>query len=198
MVCPCSTTAGCTDTCSAIQCLDLAAFVVDKRIYVVQLHLCAHCNIQAGNLHVRRRVLLLPLPQQVFKAAHAVVFVDCTGWLNLAAHMTRGSLAHAQLAARTTLQLLTHPADPDEAFASAFLTPASPSSAFDYHWAVAVAPPAALQQQLRQEAEGAGRKGKKGKGATSAVAEDAEDGGSGAGGSGASAFSICKDRVLWR
>lgn len=144
---------------------------------------------------------LLLLPQQVFKAAHAVVFVDCTGWLNLAAHMTRGSLAHAQMAARTTLQLLTHPADPDEAFASAFLAPASPSSAFDYHWAIAVAPPAALQQQLQQKAEEehvAGRKGKQGKAVKAAEAGNAENGGSGAAGSGAAAFSICKDRVLWR
>lgn len=77
-------------------------------------------------------------PQQVFKANFQVVFLDFTGWLNVAAHMTRGSLAHAQVVARRTLDLLTAPADPDEAFAAVFLTTANPAAAFDYHWRISI------------------------------------------------------------
>ncbi|GIL57828.1 hypothetical protein Vafri_13058 [Volvox africanus] len=77
-----------------------------------------------------------PPAMQVFKANFQVVFLDFTGWLNVAAYMTRGSLAHAQLVARRTLDLLTAPADPDEAFAAVFLTTANPAAAFDYHWRI--------------------------------------------------------------
>ncbi|GLI63249.1 hypothetical protein VaNZ11_006146 [Volvox africanus] len=81
---------------------------------------------------------IAPPAMQVFKANFQVVFLDFTGWLNVAAYMTRGSLAHAQLVARRTLDLLTAPADPDEAFAAVFLTTANPAAAFDYHWRISL------------------------------------------------------------
>ncbi|KAG2496823.1 hypothetical protein HYH03_005229 [Edaphochlamys debaryana] len=77
-----------------------------------------------------------PPPLSAFKAHHQVVFVDFTGWANVAAHMTRGSLSYAQMLARRTIEILDRPADPDEAFASALLTSAAPGAAFDYQWRV--------------------------------------------------------------
>jgi hypothetical protein len=64
------------------------------------------------------------------------VLLDASGWLNLAAHATKGGLAHAMLLATATVEALRAPVDPTDAFARAFLTRSSPAAAFDYVWAV--------------------------------------------------------------
>lgn len=86
------------------------------------------------------------------KAGAAAVWVDPTGWCNLAAHMTKSSVASLVAAARASLTLLESPRDPDESFTAAFLTPSSPATLFDYLWSVSVKPwtlpsPAAQQAQ---------------------------------------------------
>ncbi|GIL78350.1 hypothetical protein Vretimale_7699 [Volvox reticuliferus] len=148
-----------------------------------------------------------PPAMRVFKANFQVVFLDFTGWLNVAAHMTRGSLAHAQLVARRTLDLLTAPADPDEAFAAAFLTTANPAVAFDYHWRISL--PAGVlwpvvkadadakqlpqqqhgRQQLQSEEQGkleASASGEVGAVQLQAELERSRQG------------VLCRDRILWR
>ncbi|GLC36668.1 hypothetical protein PLESTM_000487400 [Pleodorina starrii] len=130
-----------------------------------------------------------PPPLQTFKAHFPVVFVDFTGWLNVASHMTRGSLAHAQLLARRTLDILNAPADPDEAFAAALLTTSSPAAAFDYHWRVTL-PPGVAWPVVKAAAAGQQQQ-----------AEAGEDGGQEAAAAGAEAGVggvVCRDRALWR
>lgn len=39
-----------------------------------------------------------PPPRSAFRRAYEVVFVDATGWLNMAAHMSRSALAQVRAA----------------------------------------------------------------------------------------------------
>ncbi|GFR51741.1 hypothetical protein Agub_g14187 [Astrephomene gubernaculifera] len=131
-----------------------------------------------------------PPTMQCFKAHHQVVFLDFTGYLNVAAHMTRGSLAHVQLLARRTLDLLIAPADPDEAFAAALLTPlSSPAAAFDYHWRVSLPSPSSSGSGAAWPVV---KKKDNGAEAATGSAKGAEDGEE------LVRQAMCRDRPLWR
>ena len=91
-----------------------------------------------SGLHMRRREGSAPPPERKsWRKRCAVVFIDGSGWLNLAAAVSRATLMQAQAAAKRSLELLTS-ASP-EAFDAVFLAPQHPASAWDC-W-VHVAPP---------------------------------------------------------
>ncbi|EFJ46213.1 hypothetical protein VOLCADRAFT_105649 [Volvox carteri f. nagariensis] len=130
-----------------------------------------------------------PPAMQAFKSHFQVVFVDFTGWLNLASHMTRGSLAHVQMVARHTLDLLRAPADPDEAFAAALLTRATPAAAFDYHWRIRL--PAGSVWPLSEKAPAGGSAAV----GSNELLEQAAEGQKPAE---EHSQALCRDRDLWR
>ncbi|KAG2440710.1 hypothetical protein HXX76_003567 [Chlamydomonas incerta] len=163
---------------SALQAFRAAlALLADASAWSKGLVLARHqAGLQAAGVPAAQ--LAAAPPVSAFKAHHSVVFVDFTGFANVAAHMTKGGLAHAQHVARRTLALLDAPAEPDEAFGSVFLSPACPAAAFDYHCAVRLPPAAHWPWPAAPSA-----------GAADAGAD--EDGGSGG-------SSLCRDRALVR
>ncbi|KAG2441964.1 hypothetical protein HYH02_009758 [Chlamydomonas schloesseri] len=163
---------------SALQAFRAAlALLADGAAWSKGLVLARHqAGLQAAGVPAAQ--LAAAPPVSAFKSQNAVVFVDFTGFANVAAHMTKGGLAHAQHVARRTLALLDAPADPDEAFGSVFLSPACPAAAFDYQWAVRLPPAAHWPWPSAPSAA-----------ATGAGAD--EDGGSGG-------SSLCRDRALSR
>eukprot|EP00198_Chlamydomonas_reinhardtii_P001268 XP_001690603.1 predicted protein [Chlamydomonas reinhardtii] len=163
---------------SALQAFRAAlALLADASAWSKGLVLARHqAALQAAGVPAAQ--LAAAPPVSAFKAQHSVVFVDFTGFANVAAHMTKGGLAHAQHVARRTLAMLDAPAEPDEAFGSVFLSPACPAAAFDYHWAVRL-PPAAHWPWPAAPSAGA---------ADAGADEEGSNGGS----------SLCRDRALSR
>lgn len=93
----------------------------------------------AAGANTSSRLLPPPPPAASFKAAgYEVVLVEPTGWLNVTANVSRSMLAYAAAAAKRTLDILDKPLDADQAFAAAFLSPASAADAFDYQWRVSL------------------------------------------------------------
>ncbi|KAG1665156.1 hypothetical protein FOA52_005537 [Chlamydomonas sp. UWO 241] len=115
-----------------------------------------------------------PPTLSAFRSAFDAVLVDPTGWINLAACVTKAALAQTAAAAAATLQLLTSPADADEAFAAALLHRGSTASAFDYVWRVRVPAP------------------------TQAAGSSARLDGDGGDGDGGQASTLVHDVVAWR
>jgi U3 small nucleolar RNA-associated protein 22 len=150
------------------------------------LHWCACQRREPQFANPLRAAPPLSPAQKVFKANFEVVLVDFTGWINVAAHMTRGSLAHAQLVARRTLELLNAPADPDEAFAAALLTRSNPAAAFDYHWRITL-PPGVTWPVVKKSAAKQSQQQQQAVEAEDPLAEP-----------GAREKVFCRDQTLWR
>jgi len=132
-----------------------------------------------------------PPALDVFRKQHEVVVVDPTGWVNLAARMSRSAAQHTAAAARQTLSLLDSPLDPGAAFQAVFLSRVSPAVSFDYHWRVALPlrwrPPAGkaggAAGAVAGSKDGAAARSKE----RAAVEEEGEQ-----------ACSLCCDQVVWR
>lgn len=96
-----------------------------------------------------------PPEGKAWRKAFDVCLVDGSGWLNMAAGVSKGALAAARDAAARTLQLLN--GGTPEAFAAAFLTLQPRAALCDYWFHVRVPPgggaaPGAAQQQLEGQA----------------------------------------------
>lgn len=82
-----------------------------------------------------------PPTSKAWRRAFGVVFVDPSGWLNLAASLSKSALAQARDCAARTLQLLN--AGTPEAFDSVFLARRRQAALCDYWLHVRVPQPAA-------------------------------------------------------
>lgn len=71
-----------------------------------------------------------PPDSKAWRRAHEVVFVDPSGWLNLAAGVSRAALAQARACAARSLQLLS--AGSPEAFDAVFLARSRQAALCDY------------------------------------------------------------------
>eukprot|EP00798_Chlamydomonas_sp_ICE-L_P031575 gene31575-6769_t len=86
-----------------------------------------------------------------FKQHFDVVFVDPSGWVNLAANMSKSVMSQLRSSARQTLALMESPPDPEEAFHQAFMARSTPATTFDYCWRVRL-PDASAAGQDAEEA----------------------------------------------
>lgn len=139
-----------------------------------------------------------PGVQAFKKAGCAAVWVDPTGLCNLAAHMSKASVAHVAAAARATLAILESPRDAEEALHAALLTPWPAAAAWDYVWGVPVrsisaAATGAAAAPSAHAAASAGKKAGKAAAAALAAGEEGEDGSGEVVGGG-----LVKDACAWR
>ncbi|CAL8472362.1 g11905 [Coccomyxa elongata] len=74
----------------------------------------------------------------VFRERHTALFIDPSGFLNLAVHLSQSGLAQAQQAARRAVMLLDRPTDAVEVFEAVFLNPLPRGAPFDAFWRVSV------------------------------------------------------------
>eukprot|EP00884_Botryococcus_braunii_P010162 jgi/Botrbrau1/19147/Bobra.0077s0059.1 len=82
-----------------------------------------------------------PPDMKQFRQAFPVVFLDPSGFLNLAARLSKGSLLQAQGAAQRTVALLDSRTTPDHVIDAVFLNGQPLVATFDYFWRVVVESP---------------------------------------------------------
>ena len=88
-----------------------------------------------------------------WRRRHEVVFVDSSGWLNLAAGVSKAALAQARACASHSLALLN--GGTPEAFEAVFLAPNSLAGLWDYWYHVQLPEEAEQQQQEGRQAAAA-------------------------------------------
>ncbi|KAK9832639.1 hypothetical protein WJX81_006336 [Elliptochloris bilobata] len=79
-----------------------------------------------------------PPSRSAFRRAYEVAFVDASGWLNLAAHVSCSALAQARAAAARSVALLDRPLQALEVFRAVFLARLPRAAAYDAWWHVRV------------------------------------------------------------
>ncbi|DBB01879.1 TPA: hypothetical protein ACH3X1_000480 [Trebouxia sp. C0004] len=87
--------------------------------------------------------------QQAMRKAFEVVFVDGSGWCNLAAHVSRSALKQLQGCAKRSVSLLDRAAAGQHTFDPLFLTKQSPLTTYDYLFHVSIPQPQAAQLQTQ-------------------------------------------------